>query len=275
MIKLLIIDDEPLVITGIKSMLNWGGLGIEICGTASNGSQALGFIEKYQPELVISDIKMPIMNGLKLAKTCNERYGKLPLFILLTSYDEFELVREAIRYDVVDYLIKLELNKDMLTSSVKKALSIVDEIQLSLPPDSRAPSKSVQSFQENFFISLLNNTFEDKEQIENHMKELNLDLTSSYYIACYCKVIEFDGLSMSKEKKINLFESTLQMVREIASRYIPCHVISLDMKDNNLKIYEIADQLGFDNAFYFSKVFKKVEGCSPSEYQQTNQKIGW
>ncbi len=423
MIRLLIIDDEPLVITGIKSMLNWNELGIEICGTATNGSHALGIIEKYQPELVISDIKMPIMNGLELAKTCNERYGKLPLFILLTSYEEFELVREAMRYDVIDYLIKLELGKDMLLSSIKKALSILDEIQLSLPPGNKAPSETVQSFQENFFLSLLNNTFENEEQIETHRKELNLDLNSLYYITCYCKVIESDNFTMTKEKKISLFESTLQMVREISSRYVPCHVISLDtkhfcilfsieniqnyskiisetilktasmvnnyfnvtfytsvghpsdnlltinnsyqearkistflsqektliffedfiadsssksafiihvkqyikdhieehltlnhvaeffeispnylsslfkkyndlgfseyisqmkinkakslMEDYNLKIYEIADRLGFDSAFYFSKVFKKVEGCSPSEYLQTRQKIGW
>lgn len=423
LIKLLIIDDEPLVVTGVKSMLNWSELGIEICGTASNGSAALGIIEKYQPELVISDIKMPIMNGIELAKTCNERYGKLPLFILLTSYEEFELVREAMRYDVVDYLIKLELNKDILVSSVKKALSILNEVQAALPPDIKSPGEAVQSFQEIFFLSLLNNTFEDKEHIEIQIKELNLELNAPYYVACHCKVLDFESLSMSKEKKINLFESSLQMVREIASRYIPCYVISLDMKhfcilfsleeiqdyknkiieailktssmvnnyfnvtfltsvghptdhlltiyesfkearkissfltkekpiliyedfladtssknafvihvkqyieehieerltlnqvaevfeispnylsslfkkynslgfseyisqmkiakakslmeDSNLRVYEIADRLGYDSAFYFSKVFKKVEGCSPSKYLQTRQKTGW
>lgn len=89
MIKLLIVDDEPLVQIGIKSMINWGNLGIEICGTAANGQTALDMIREHSPEIVITDIKMPIMNGLELAKTCREQFGSLPLFIILTSYEEF------------------------------------------------------------------------------------------------------------------------------------------------------------------------------------------
>ena len=63
MMKLLIVDDEPLVQIGIKSMLDWNALGIEICGTAMNGQVALEMIREYSPEIVITDIKMPIMNG--------------------------------------------------------------------------------------------------------------------------------------------------------------------------------------------------------------------
>ena len=86
MIKLLIVDDEPLVQIGIKSMLNWADYGIEVCGTAVNGANALELIEEYSPELVITDIRMPIMNGLELAKTCQETFGKIPLFIIPVSY---------------------------------------------------------------------------------------------------------------------------------------------------------------------------------------------
>ena len=87
MAKLLIVDDEPLVQIGIKSMLNWTDYGIEICGTAVNGQNALDLIEEYSPEIIITDIRMPIMNGLDLAKACREKYGKIPLFIFLTSYE--------------------------------------------------------------------------------------------------------------------------------------------------------------------------------------------
>ena len=65
MIKLLIADDEPLVLVGLKSMINWDEFGISICGTARNGEQALEIIEKERPQLVIADIKMPLKNGLK------------------------------------------------------------------------------------------------------------------------------------------------------------------------------------------------------------------
>ncbi|WP_277407323.1 response regulator [Lacrimispora xylanisolvens] len=76
MTKLLIVDDEPLVQIGIKSMLNWTDYGIEICGTAVNGQNALDLIEEYSPEIIITDIRMPIMNGLDLAKACRENTGK-------------------------------------------------------------------------------------------------------------------------------------------------------------------------------------------------------
>ena len=72
MIKLLIADDEPLVQIGIKSMLNWADYNIEVCGTAPNGGIALEMIEEYSPQIVITDIRMPIMNGLELAKVCRE-----------------------------------------------------------------------------------------------------------------------------------------------------------------------------------------------------------
>lgn len=82
MIKLLIVDDEPLVQIGIKSMLNWADYNIEVCGAAMNGAVALKMIEEYSPEIVITDIRMPIMNGLELAKTCRKLMGR---FLCLSS----------------------------------------------------------------------------------------------------------------------------------------------------------------------------------------------
>lgn len=107
MIKLLIVDDEPLVQIGIKSMLNWADYGIEICGAAMNGAVALDMIEEYSPEIVIADIRMPIMNGLELAKTCRDTYGRIPLFIILTRYEEFELARQALAKSIENTLKRL------------------------------------------------------------------------------------------------------------------------------------------------------------------------
>lgn len=129
MIKLLIVDDEPLVQIGIKSMLNWADYGIEICGAAMNGAVALDMIEEYSPEIVIADIRMPIMNGLELAKTCRDTYGRIPLFIILTSYEEFELARQALAYEVVDYLIKLELDAQSLAKSIENTLKRLNELK--------------------------------------------------------------------------------------------------------------------------------------------------
>ena len=122
MIKLLIADDEPLVQIGIRSMLKWEEFGIEICGVASNGQAALEMIRTHSPQIVITDIKMPIMNGLTLAKTCREEFGSIPLFIILTSYEEFPLIKEALSYQAIDYLIKLELDEQTLAGSIHKAM---------------------------------------------------------------------------------------------------------------------------------------------------------
>ena len=129
MIKLLIVDDEPLVQIGIKSMLRWDELGIEVCGTAMNGKAALEMIRQYRPDIVITDIKMPVMNGLELVKICRDEFGPIPLFIILTSFEEFSLIKEAMSYQAVDYLIKLELDPGSLKSSIEKASERLEELK--------------------------------------------------------------------------------------------------------------------------------------------------
>lgn len=127
MYKLLIVDDEPLVQVGIKSMLDWASLDVEIIGTAANGEAALKIIEDQMPDIVITDIKMPILSGLELVRICRERFGSLPAFLILTSFEDFAMAKQAISYKVTDYLVKLELDANMLGESVRKAIQLVDE----------------------------------------------------------------------------------------------------------------------------------------------------
>ena len=157
MIKLLIVDDEPLVQIGIKSMVNWADLGIEVCGASMNGEAALKLIEEYSPEIVITDIKMPKMNGLELAKACRETYGQIPLFIFLTSYEEFQLIKQAMNYQAVDYLIKLELTPDSLTASVRRALERLEEYRASQAYRKKGGEDrpTLQGYHDKFFIRLL------------------------------------------------------------------------------------------------------------------------
>lgn len=118
MYKLLIVDDEPLVQVGIKSMLDWNALDIEVVGTASNGEAALKIIEDTMPDIVITDIQMPILSGLELIRICRERFGAFPIFLILTSYQDFEMAKQAIAYQVTDYLVKLELDADAVRGAV-------------------------------------------------------------------------------------------------------------------------------------------------------------
>ena len=93
MIKILIADDEPLVQIGLRSMISWSSLGAEICGTASNGDAAWEMIREHHPDIVITDIQMPCSSGLELGKRCMDELGRLPVFIILTSFEDFEYAR--------------------------------------------------------------------------------------------------------------------------------------------------------------------------------------
>lgn len=170
MLKLLIADDEPLVQIGLKSMLDWNQLGISVCGTASNGKQAYDLICQEHPDIVISDIKMPLMDGLELAGKCREEFGRVPVFIILTSYEDFQFAREAISLQAVDYLIKLELTPDSLRESIEKASRAVQEYR-QLSTKDAASSLDLTMFQERFFIRLLNGLFESPAQFERQMQD--------------------------------------------------------------------------------------------------------
>ena len=230
MIKLLIVDDEPLVQIGIKSMLNWAEYGIEICGTAMNGEAALSMIEEFAPELVITDIKMPIMNGLDLVKICREQYGAIPVFIVLTSYEEFQLVRTALSYQVADYLIKLELDPASLAESVNRALERLKEQQASQAYQNSGGRPLLQGYQDKFFLRLLHNLFDSEEQFQLQVADLKLDFQDACYVAAHCEFHESAQKDMNLSQLVNLYSSSLQMVREILSRYLSCYVVSLDLK---------------------------------------------
>ena len=105
MIKLLIVDDKPLVQIGIKSMLNWAEYGIEICGAAMNGAVALEMIEEYSPEIVITDIRMPGCDGLTMSSRLQGRRFQGTI-ILLTGYADFRYAQQAVRYGITEYILK-------------------------------------------------------------------------------------------------------------------------------------------------------------------------
>lgn len=230
MIQLLIVDDEPLVQIGIKSMINWALLGIEICGIASNGEEALLMIEKHSPQIVITDIKMPIMNGLELMQECQRRYGRLPLFIVLTSYEEFHLAKEALSLHAVDYLVKLELSEDSLKTSVITALNIYNEVSKSSTLQTHSVPIETLLFNERFFIMLLNNLFENDEQFNLQSQILSLDFNTAGFLASYMEITEPKSGSMDPIQQLNFFSSTLQMVKTLLPKYINCYITALDVR---------------------------------------------
>ncbi|MBY0203743.1 response regulator transcription factor [Paenibacillus cucumis (ex Kampfer et al. 2016)] len=114
MINVLIVDDEPFIRQGLLLLIDWNSLGFQVCGQASNGVQALECIRTMRPDLVISDIKMPEMDGMQLAKIIYEQYGGEMKMVLLSGFYEFEYAKQAIKYQVNDYILKPIVKDELL-----------------------------------------------------------------------------------------------------------------------------------------------------------------
>jgi two-component system, response regulator YesN len=125
MIKVLIIDDEPLISKGLSEKINWQGLGCEICGIASNGEEGKKLINELNPDIVVSDIVMPGHTGLELAEYVHENHKDI-IMILLSGYDEFTFAKEAIKYGVYDYLLKPTVVDEVMTV-IKKAVNTIEQ----------------------------------------------------------------------------------------------------------------------------------------------------
>lgn len=123
--KIIIVDDEPLIVSGLSENIDWAAIGGDVVGTACNGEAALHLIEETVPDIVISDIVMPVCTGLRLAEICGERYPNTKV-ILLSAYSDFEYARQAIRLNVVDYVLK-PIEPEKLTAAVRSAIEELRE----------------------------------------------------------------------------------------------------------------------------------------------------
>jgi len=178
--KVLIVDDEPLARIGIQSMLNTIE-GIEIAGTAPNGQVALDLIKQTHPDIVITDIKMPVMTGLELMKEVYDFAMPKPVFIVLTSYEDFEYVRTSINYEACYYLMKLELDKNNLALALEKACKVVDERKKHSAVDVYMQTGNV--FVNRFYFNLVNFFFHSEDDIKDMANHLNQNLEAPAYVA--------------------------------------------------------------------------------------------
>ncbi|GIP53201.1 response regulator transcription factor [Paenibacillus vini] len=120
MLQVMLVDDEPLVHHHLGAMSDWKSHGFELSGEAYSGSMALQAMEQSQPDIAIIDVNMPGMNGVELQRTIREHYPAVKT-IMLSSYDDYDYVRECLRNGAVDYLLKHRLDEQSLITILKKA----------------------------------------------------------------------------------------------------------------------------------------------------------
>ena len=229
MYKILIVDDEPLAVIGIRSMIESLNMDLEVTGTAGNGEEALLFMKKDMPDIVLTDIKMPVMDGLNLIKTCRELYGKKkPVFIMLTSYEEFWMAREAIKYDASEYLVKVELTEEILKESLHHAIEKIGPMSDETGDSALTESSFIYRMRDKFMISLLHDLFESEEQFRLQAQDLGLIFDYDRYLCCYGELLSPQQSSLSYAQNTALFAGCVRMISNLVERTSPCYMITLD-----------------------------------------------
>ena len=125
--KCIIVDDEAIVRNDLKRLIDWEAAGFTIVGEASNGKDGIALFYSLQPELVITDIKMPIMDGLEMVKTLSESTGGSVVFFIFTAFEDFGFAKAAIDFNVNKYLLKYELNGKAMLSVLSSAKAQIEE----------------------------------------------------------------------------------------------------------------------------------------------------
>ncbi|MCL6457900.1 MAG: response regulator [Gorillibacterium sp.] len=124
--KVLIVDDDRLVRKGIISLMPWEEFGLHVVGEAENGNKALQFLENNAVDLVMTDIVMPTMSGVDLLRAIRQHYPHICV-VMLTFYQDFELVQEALRLGAIDYIAKVELEKDNMHDILSRIVRRVND----------------------------------------------------------------------------------------------------------------------------------------------------
>ena len=124
--NVLIVDDDHLVRKGIVSLMPWDDFGLRVVGEAENGRKALQFLEDHSVDLIMTDISMPTMSGIDLLRQVRERYPGIWV-VMLTFYQDFEHVQEALRLGAIDYIAKVELEKDNMQDILGRIMRRIGE----------------------------------------------------------------------------------------------------------------------------------------------------
>ncbi len=167
MLKVLLVDDEPFILQGLKLLVDWEKEGFRIAGTAANGMEALAFLKKEKVDLVIADIKMPQMTGLELLEHIRKEKISDAYFVILSGYAEFSFAQQAMQNDCTDYLLK-PVDSEILCKVLNKVLALRNREEL----DHEKNRKLEQAYLARHMIALIQGKFDDLNvrYIHEHMR---------------------------------------------------------------------------------------------------------
>lgn len=208
--KVVLVDDEEEVIDVIERKIHWDMLGFDVVGSANNGVKALELVEKLQPDVVITDIKMPYMDGLELSRRLNNDYQNIHI-IIFTGFDEFEYAKEAVHLEIEEYMLK-PINALELSDCLKRLKNTLDkerEEKLNVEKLANYFNASLPVLQTNLFVSLIEGRVSEADY-EKFLSAYQIDMTGPLYCCAVFHTSEHhvpEGmnpllLSMSVEREI-------------------------------------------------------------------------
>lgn len=247
MYKIMIVDDEEEIRLGIIKRMDWSSFGFVVVGDAENGEEALEKAEKLEPDVIMTDIRMPFMDGLELG---NELSKILPStkIIVFSGYDDFEYAKQAIKINVIEYLLK-PINSSQLAEVLKNLKMRLDkeyDEKRNIDILKQHYLESLPMMREQFFIGAIEGRIKEDEWGRN-IKNLCVDFQGRYFAVGLIKLDEIDdsGEEFIREKSLLLI-SIKKIVDENMKKF--CGVVSFLYVD---KVVVIAN---FNNKGDINKV---------------------
>jgi YesN/AraC family two-component response regulator len=265
MYRLFLADDENIVVRGLKKLLDWHSLHIEIIGEATNGREAEEAILRLNPDLVILDIRMPNRTGLDILRAIKKEKLETKV-IFISAHKDFNYAREALELGALNYLVK-PINTEKLKSSVEDALRRIDA-----RAEARAAMGKLFRMEKDTLVSKRGCEKEIipefiKCQNNSQIRDILLFMDSHYSENITLKKI-------AKKAYLNPFYFSVYFKKNSGVCFKDCltrirmeHALNI-LKREDIKTWELAERVGFQDPQYFSALFKKVYGTTPMEYKK-------
>ena len=246
MLKVLIVEDEEMIRKGIVLTVDWAALDCVVVGEAANGQEGLEAARRLEPTLIITDLKMPKMDGIEMLRSLRSE-GCSAYVIILTAYDNFGYAQSALRLGAVDYLLK-PFHDGELENAITRLKARMDSgsnetVAIGIP---RKGDKSKYVLEAMAYIS---KHYNDPDICVGTVAK-SLNISEGYLSHTFKKETDYTLLGYITRYRI--------------------HKAMELLKDCRVKVYEVAEQVGYRDIAYFSTTFKKITGVSPSEYQDTH-----
>ena len=243
MYQVLFAEDELLVRLGLQNSIDWKAYDMELAAQADNGLQAYELFQKVRPDVVITDIRMPGLNGLELMRKLRAEENPVSV-VFISGYAEFEYAREAISLGAFDYLLK-PIEEESLTAILSR---FREEKERNVPcsMESVALNPEVSDPRIRKIIQEIDQNYTGKLSLGELADSMNLSIGHLSTL-----IRRETGLSFSEYVTAKRMEDAKKLLCQ-----------------ENLSVEEVAEQVGYHDYFYFTKAFKKYAGVSPSVYRK-------